>query len=192
MPEKNKKLEDFINSHRGEFDTQSPPEGLWNNIDAQLGKQKKPFNWSLYIKRAAAVVIIAVSSIAAYEYWIDEEVPEIAIQTIETPVQQDNLLPDEVEEAEQYYTSQINDRYNELNKYAALYPEVKQDIQVDMAELDSAYTDLKKDLKEDLANEEIIEAMIENYRLKLEILEEILEQLKSINKKDNSYEDLSA
>jgi hypothetical protein len=47
-----------------------------------------------------------------------------------------------------------------------------------MAHLDSIRTDLKKDLKDNVANQEVIEAMIQNYRIKLQLLEDMLNLLK--------------
>ena len=46
--------------------------------------------------------------------------------------------------------------------------------QFDLTELDSIYSSLREDLKDDVANEEVIEAMVQNYRLRVEILEEML------------------
>ena len=55
----------------------------------------------------------------------------------------------------------------------------------DISKLDSAYEDLKYDLKENINNEKVINAMIENYRIKLEILEQILQEL---DEKSNEQE----
>jgi predicted CopG family antitoxin len=52
----------------------------------------------------------------------------------------------------------------------------------DMEELDEVYLELKEDLKDNVSNPEVIEAMILNYRVKLEILEDLLNQL---NEKEN-------
>jgi predicted CopG family antitoxin len=61
----------------------------------------------------------------------------------------------------------------------------------DMEELDEVYAELKEDLKDNASNPEVIEAMILNYRVKLEILEDLLNQLKEKEnqdgKKDESY-----
>jgi hypothetical protein len=56
-----------------------------------------------------------------------------------------------------------------------------------MAQLDSICTDLKKDLKDNIANQEVIEAMIQNYRIKLQLLEDMLKLLKeNENKSENT------
>jgi hypothetical protein len=51
---------------------------------------------------------------------------------------------------------------------------VREGIEQDLAGLDSALVQLKRDLKDNISNAEVIEAMIQNYRLKLAILEEVL------------------
>ena len=56
----------------------------------------------------------------------------------------------------------------------------------DMEELDEVYNELKEDLKDNASNPEVIEAMILNYRVKLEILEDLLNQLKE--KENQDYE----
>ena len=56
-----------------------------------------------------------------------------------------------------------------------------------MLELDSTYAQLKLDLKDNVANEQIIEAMIQNYRIKLQILEKMLDHLKAM--KNNNHKE---
>ena len=43
--------------------------------------------------------------------------------------------------------------------------------------MNAAFSELKADLKDNVDNEEVVTAMMENYRLKLQILEEILKEL---------------
>ena len=59
---------------------------------------------------------------------------------------------------------------------------------MELVDLDQVYNDLKEDLKDNAANEEVIEAMIQNYRLKLDILEEMLVVLKQSNESQNEKE----
>ena len=48
----------------------------------------------------------------------------------------------------------------------------------DLNQLDSLYTELKSDLRDNIANQEVIDAMIQNYRLRISILEELLSEIK--------------
>ena len=92
----------------------------------------------------------------------------------------------EVLETEQYYSQIVSDRYNELEPFLASNPAAKDMLSADMEELDEVYDELKEDLKDNASNPEVIEAMILNYRVKLEILEDLLIQLKE--KENQDYE----
>jgi len=48
------------------------------------------------------------------------------------------------------------------------------------------YEAIKNDLKDNVANDQIIEAMIQNYRLKLRILEELQSEIKQEKNKENA------
>ena len=45
--------------------------------------------------------------------------------------------------------------------------------------------DIKKDLKDNIANQDVIEALIQNYRIKINILEDMLTVLKA---NENNHE----
>ncbi len=61
-----------------------------------------------------------------------------------------------------------------------------EEINFDMVELDEIFEELKDDLKDDSDNEEVIEAMVQNYRIKLQVLEEILTQLKKSKEQEEN------
>ncbi|MEZ5084429.1 MAG: hypothetical protein R2750_13440 [Bacteroidales bacterium] len=89
-------------------------------------------------------------------------------------------------EAEMFYTSKINSTKEELFQLSGHDSEFIKEIDFDLKELDHVFEELKKDLKDNTDNEEVIEAMIQNYRLKLTILEEMLMQVsKSSDKNEN-------
>ncbi|MEQ8628908.1 hypothetical protein [Ekhidna sp.] len=78
----------------------------------------------------------------------------------------------EVAELENYYEGEIN------QKVTLIKNQLEDDLILkDLEEMDAAFADLKDDLDENVDNEEVITAMMENYRLKLQILEEILNEL---------------
>ena len=92
----------------------------------------------------------------------------------------------DIMETEQYYSRMVSDRYEELQPFLVSDPAAKEMLATDMEELDEVYKELKKDLKDNASNPEVIEAMILNYRVKLEILEDLLYQLKE--KENQDYE----
>ena len=87
----------------------------------------------------------------------------------------------ELIEAEAYYSSLISIKKEEVFRLTASNPEVRHEIDMEMVDLDRVFSELKEDLKDNADNEEVIEAMIQNYRVKLDILEEMLLELKQTN-----------
>ena len=51
---------------------------------------------------------------------------------------------------------------------------LEDELKIDLSELDSIYSNLKEDLKDNIANQDVLEAMIDNYRLRISILEELV------------------
>jgi hypothetical protein len=91
----------------------------------------------------------------------------------------------ELKEAESYYSKLVTFKLEEMKPFLMNNPGIRKEVNVDLMELDSIYSSLKNDLKDNIANDQIIEAMIQNYRLKLRILEELQAELKPENSKEN-------
>ena len=68
--------------------------------------------------------------------------------------------------------------YREAAPLLTNNPDVKKELNTDMSHLDSICTDLKKDLKDNISNQDVVEALIQNYRIKIRILEDMLTVLK--------------
>ncbi len=130
-----------------------------------------------WLRVAAAVAIIFAGSTAGIYFLTGEK------------ANTDEYLSEmylEIQETEQYYSQMVNQRYNELRPFLVSNPAAEEMLSMDMVELDEVYNELKEDLKDNASNPEVIEAMILNYRVKLEILEDLLNQLKE--KENQDYE----
>ncbi|MEP1034471.1 hypothetical protein [Ekhidna sp.] len=78
----------------------------------------------------------------------------------------------EIAELERYYNGEIS------QKITLVKSQLKDDrILQDLNTMDHAFAELKADLKDNVDNQEVITAMMENYQLKLQILEEIIKEL---------------
>ena len=71
-------------------------------------------------------------------------------------------------------------------------PSLQEELNFDMTELDRVYIELKDDLKDNMANQEVVEAIIENYRLKISILEDLLTEMEFDEDECISTEDTHA
>jgi hypothetical protein len=182
------RLEDFVKQHQEQFDLHEPDPSIWLKINSpQAGRslqkagrhiplvqERRPMPW---LRIAATVALIFAASTAGI-YFLTGEKPNQEEYSSE--------LYMEMMETEQYYTQMVSERYNELKPFLASDPGAKEMLSTDMDELDEVYDELKEDLKDNASNPEVIEAMILNYRVKLEILEDLLNQLKE--KENQDYE----
>jgi len=138
-------------------------------------KVKRNFDWKLFMKRAAIVMLIFSAS-----YVVNDMVRHYygrGLQSLKPgKAGKENVMPG-LREAEAYYTGLVNQKLNELEPILANCPSLEEEVNYDMSELDSVYIQLKIDLKDNMANQEVIEAIIENYRLKISILEDLLKEL---------------
>jgi len=148
-------LKNHIESNREEFEPFSfDTKKGWKEISPSLRSSDKwPF-WKI-MSAAACIILVAAGSI--YQLNPKPENTEIA-------------------EIENYYQSEINHKITLVKSQLG-------DAQVleDLEEMDKAFAELKSDLKDNVDNEEVIQAMMENYQLKLKILEEILNELEKEN-----------
>ena len=199
MKEEMDELEAFVRKNREAFDPLEPDPELWKRIiPEERAKPSKsaarPWYATVPFRAAAAVLVLAAATL--FYTKLDSGNPQVAeaIQPVEQPAEStpadealEGLIP-ELLEAEAFYAHQVEEKLVELK---ATNPAMEEEIRYDLAELDRAYVELKQDLNEDLANREIVEAMIQNYRLKLKVLESILQQLQKTETKtpDNGTDD---
>jgi hypothetical protein len=182
------KLEKYILDHRGQFDDQEPDPALWEKIDTRKAPVIR-INWKSIAWKAAAAIAIFVASYYFHDYMASGNQSSRRLMSKKSEV--NSPIMRELIEAEAYYTSQIDMRKEEVFRLTASDPDVRHEINAEMVDLDRVYMELKEDLKDNADNEEVIEAMIQNYRLKLDILEEMLARLKQSNESQNekSHED---
>ena len=171
-------LENFIRDHSAEFDLHEPNPALWKGIEKKI-TSGKVIRWKFYVTRAAAIILIFGASIIVQQIWLKKNnstTHEMKSASVEIP---------EVKEAEMYYSGLISEKIKEVQPLLLQNPSLEKELNSDLTQLDSIYTGLKTDLKDNIANDEVIEAMIQNYRLRISILEDMLSYLKSENKNDS-------
>ncbi len=173
------RLKDFINTNFDEFNELEPPKQSWDHISAKMGHRQN-FRYRL-LKYSGAAVAAALLGFFLY------------LGPLNNSQNQKFDLADipEIVETEAYYTLQVNQKRDQVYKLAGGHPELKQEMDNDLAELDSLMLELKNDLNDNVSNAEVVDAMIQNYRMKLMILEDImsfLEQKNNNTEKTISYE----
>ena len=172
------RLEEFVKQHREQFDLHEPDPSVWLKIKpaVPLQKERRPMRWL----RIAAAVAIIFAGFGAGIYFLSGGQARQELYGSE--------LYQEIRETEDYYSQLVSERYREVETYLASDPAAKEMLDADMAELDQVYEELREDLNDNASNPEVIEAMILNYRVKLEILEDLLDQLKAKENQDEEDE----
>lgn len=158
------RFEQFVRENRNAFDIREPDSRLWEGIEKRTRITRRRVIW----QRVAIVAVIFAASWAVNEsihhFRHADSTPPAAVSPLN--------------ETEAYYTELVNQRLEELKPIIAGCPSLAEELDYDMSELDSVYSDLKDDLKDNMANQEVIEAIIENYRLRIRILEDLLTEIK--------------
>ena len=124
----------------------------------------------MILQVAAILVFVIISSVILLKTNI--LTPERSAQINNDPELRELI------EAEAYYAQQVDGRLKEIQKCYYINPELKQEIETDLDELQDMYNSLKLDLKENISQKMVIEAMIENNRIRLKLVDDVLEQIK--------------
>ncbi len=184
-------LELFVTNHREDFDNAEPSAEVWEKVSESLSEEQR--SPKVVKLRTAllygAAAMLAVAFGIGYLLTPEESVSTSGVNTAaEEPVENidgyslSDISP-ELAEVEGYYVSQVNKKMDALNQLN-VDPELLEELEM----LDSEFQQLKSEMGESVNNEQIIEAMIDNYRLKLDILETILQELAEIEKEDKNEE----
>jgi len=177
---KNKdKLEKFIHENREDFDVFEPDEQLWDGIGPATLKTRRN-NLNFFMLRVAAVIAIFAAAYFYYDWMNSAGHDQTAVNNdmAEKNMEQIQVLVD----AEGYYSGKINSAKQEITQMAGKDRQVMDMMNSDLDELTGIFESLKNDLKDNSDNQEVIEAMIQNYRIRLQILDEMLNQLKDSKK----------
>ncbi len=146
-------LKEHIESNLGTFESYSfDVDNGWGEISGKLDSVEKRKNvW--YFGIAAGLAILLMTTV-------------LVLSTNKSSI------PNEVAEMEGYYEEEINEKIS-LVKNQLGDDQILNDLDL----MDEAFAELKADLKDNVDNEEVVMAMMDNYQLKLQVLEEILEAL---------------
>jgi len=151
------RLEDYITKNRDDLDRYEPSAAVWKGIRKEMYRGKSGLlRW---LSVAAAIAVITCTAAIFYFNRINKVHPELI-------------------ESEIYYNNLINDLYSEATPLLTGNPDLQKELFEDMSQLDSICAGIKRDLRDNVDNQEVIEALITNYRIKTQILEDMLDVLR--------------
>ncbi|MCK5169963.1 MAG: hypothetical protein KAQ75_08790 [Bacteroidales bacterium] len=181
-----KDLDNIIQKNRSEFDSFEPSDGHFARFEQKLNelnsRKKKSFTIGYMLKAAVVAILVILSGLWVYDNFESRTNNGIALSEISP----------EYGEVEMYYTHLVNQKYGEINQCESLDSTQKGMLMYELGEMDSIYANLKNDLRTNPNDQRVINAMIQHYQLKVEVMNQILQQLQqvqNINKhKSENYE----
>ena len=142
-----------------------------------------------YLRIAATIIFMVGAATIAINYFTSDNLPQVAdtsndtIEAESNSVQMSDLSTD-LAEVESFYSQKVNSKLNKLNDY-----EVDQELVDEVDNLKNEFDALKKEMGIGADQSIVVEAMIENYRLRLMLLEDLLEAVESTDNNKNTRHD---
>ncbi len=177
-------LDNLFEGLQNQFDTEEPVSGHRERFLNKLQQQKAPASHgskSLYkwLRPWGIAASIALLFGIGWGLLNHQEVVESGV------------VSSEVEEAQYYFASVIEQQMEQIQKEAT--PETQllvEDAMIQMKKLEENYNQLEKDLENTGNTELILNAMITNFQTRINLLQDVMENIKQVKelKKENNNE----
>lgn len=177
-------LEDFIKKNKGEFDNKTPAPDMWKRIQAEQAIDKvvemparnRPKFPMQAMKMAASFLILALAAFGTYKLVVTDE-PSKSLTT-------ESADEFNIAEVDAYYQKQVN---VSLVKVEALIEneEILNEVREELKILDSEKARLMTDYDSDSDKKEVVQALMNTYRMKLQVLENIVSLLDEEENEEN-------
>ena len=151
---------------------------MWANIESQLNTDKPkviPLWKSPMIRIAASILILlGISGVVGLSFF--------ASSTTET-----NYVSQELQDIDMHYKGLVSYQVQLVQKNNQLSDADKEEFLSFMVELDTEYEQLKLEMQNNLDNEQVLAAIVSNYRKRIELIENLLQQLNESKIKEDDY-----
>ncbi len=162
-------LEEHIREMRESLDNEQPREGHEERFLQKLySRPVRKLKVRHVLQIAASVAILITSGIVLVR--ISTSGDKVAGREI----------PASVVEADLYYTSQMDARYEQIRSFNFEDMEEKTVLLDELKDLDEYRQQLMNDLEANPEDDRVINALIRHYQIKLEIMDQIIIQLNQI------------
>lgn len=170
-------LKKYIRKNRDSFDEKEPLEGHFDRFRQKMESRKPARKVNLFMVAAAAAIAGFVLTGTIGVLYNSSSLNRLNSKELSLSV-----ISPELKEVEDYYQSQINARYNEINTLKkSTSPEIETEVNKAIDDMDLGYKILKKDLSKSPKQERIVNAMIQQYQVRIDMLDQILKTLQSFN-----------
>jgi len=163
------RLEEYMKEKRLLFDSDAPAAGHGERFIQKLKRTPvRRVNFRHALQVAASVAIILTSAFVLIR------------QNRSGDRTADTGIPQAVQEADIYFATEVDARFDRIQEFSFENSEEKAVLLDELKELDAHHQQLMNDLKANPDDERIINALIRHYQMKLEVMDQIIEQLNQI------------
>jgi hypothetical protein len=168
------------------------PEGHEARFLKKLDKElpvKSNKSMFTFLNIAASVILLIGFSFGAYQF-IGSETEELPVETTVARKSLGDISP-QFKKVEDYYLANINLELSKM-KVTPERKELFDSYLVRLDELNKEYARLEEDLTQSGPNEQTINALIDNLKLRLNLLYSLKEKLSELNQSNNKFEEVQA
>ncbi|WP_299220737.1 hypothetical protein [uncultured Aquimarina sp.] len=170
-------FEKHIKENKLLFDEHKPDKAkLWQHIESELNvtsKVKTVKLWRSSMMKIAATIIILIGVFSL-------------TTTFTASNESNDFANQELNDIDTYYKGLVSFQVELVKNNSKLSTEDKEEFLSFMEELDKEHLLLKKEMTANLNNEYILEAIVQNYKKRIELIENLLEQIKDSKKSDDN------
>jgi len=180
-----KNIEDIIRNNKDFFEEAEPSKGHLERFNRKLEIRFQTVapkrSIVPYLLRAAVVtLLVTLSSLWTWDHFIRPGSYRMTLGDVSP----------QYKEVENYYIHQVNMMEDEIVDIDLKNNPLQKDVLIqEMKSMDSVYVSLQKELKANPNDERIINAMIEHYQTKLEVMNYIVNQLKTIRTENSNIKE---
>lgn len=192
-------LEKIISNNRDVFDSDEPADGHFERFNKKLSNLHKEHESKEikvihminrhWLKVAAAMVILIGFGFVFFNNVFEKNANMTSAQ--ETGI----ILSPELTEVEIYYTSLSDKRFDLIDQLVPDSMEgakIKEMVDMELSELNENYGELLEEYKNNPDDDRIIDAIINNYRIQAEILDNIIIKLNELKNKKNDTKEIKS
>jgi len=177
-------LEKWFDKNREKMDLEAPPKSHSERFAQKLNAAENTNSFSgkwMWAAAATVVILIAVSFLLGRAGKVDVEAFSRNSLASVSP---------EMAEVEDHFVSQVAIKMDDLRAYTdADKALIAENFKI-LAKLEKEYELLKADLAQNHQDQRVINSMIMNYRIRIKVMDRMLNSLGSINNKTRTDEDL--
>lgn len=180
---KKDKLLEFAQQNKEEFDMLEVDPQIWERINrAQPSMPKKSKVHPMLLRAAAAIILFSMAWWLGHTYDVNPSksfTEQVKDEKIEKQIPA-------LAEVEKVYGAQVDVLLTKVDEKLSSQPQLREELYTDLADLDSTYAQYKTELNTAHATEDVVQAMIQIYKMKVEILQELLDELQ--RKEQNTHQ----